>query len=359
VQARFNDGLTTAAHTVEIVLTANAIQFRHTGEDHDWPLATLEIEPLGTTVRLGQPGGMARLVLSADVWRDIRSARPELERTRRRRSWTLVGGLAAVAALAAAVIFVGVPLAAGPLAQATPPELETQIGRNFEAQIGLALPACTGTPGQAALNQFGQGLQQDPHALFPLRVRAVDAPMVNALALPGGAILVTDDLIAMAKTPDELASVIAHEAAHVELRHVMQGVWRSFGFGVVLDALVGGGTGAGQQAVLLFGSFTSLRYTRQAEAEADARGQALLQARGYSSQGMAPFFERLAAKHEGADAKMVKELISSHPDTLRRAKESRLRARPGMPAFSAAEWAAIKAVCKTPPKKSLLSRFRR
>jgi predicted Zn-dependent protease len=74
---------------------------------------------------------------------------------------------------------------------------------------------------------------------------------------------------------------------------------------------------------------------------------------------MAPFFERLAAKHEGADAKMVKELISSHPDTLRRAKVSRLRARAGMPAFSAADWAAIKAVCKIPPKRRLPFHFRR
>lgn len=359
MQARFNDGRTAAAHTVEIALVANAIHFRNAGEAYDWPLATLEIEPLGPVVRLGQPGGPARLVVAAEVWRDIHSARPQLAHIHRRRSWALVGGLTAVAALAAAVIFVGVPLAARPLAQATPPELEAQIGKNFEAQIGLALPACTGKAGQAALNRFGQALQQDPHAIFPLRVRAVDAPMVNAFALPGGAILVTGDLIAMAKTPDELASVIAHEAAHVELRHVMQGVWRSFGFGVVLDALVGGGTGAGQQAVLLFGSFTSLRYTRQAEAEADVRGQALLQARGYSSEGMAPFFERLAAKHEGADAKVVKELISSHPDTLRRARASRLRARPGMPAFGAADWAAIKAACKVPPKRRLPFHFGR
>lgn len=359
VQARFNDGLTTAAHAVEIVLAADAIHFTHEGEAQNWPLHAVEVEPLGPTVRLGHPGDAARLVVSAEVWREICSARPAIEQRRRRRASALVGGLTAIAALAAGLIFVGVPLAAGPLARATPPELEAQIGGNLEAQIGLALPTCTGAAGQAALSKFGQRLQQDPHATFRLRVRAVDAPMVNAFALPGGAILVTGDLIRMAETPDELSSVIAHEAAHVELRHVMQGVWRSFGFGVVLDALVGGGTGAGQQAVLLFGSFTSLRYTRQAEVEADRRGQALLQAQGYSSQGMASFFERLAAKHEGADARMVKELISSHPDTLRRARASRAHGRPGLPAFSVADWAAIKAVCKIPPKKGFLAHFPR
>jgi beta-barrel assembly-enhancing protease len=358
VQARHNDGLTTAAHTVEIALASDAIQFNHAGDDHTWPLAALEVEPVGQSVRLGLPGEAARLVIPADAWREIRAARPALERAHRRRSWAWIGGLTAVAAAAAGVIFIGVPLAAEPLARATPPRLETQIGENLEAQISLALPTCTGKAGQAALADFGQRLQQDRQAVFPLRIRAVDAPMVNAFALPGGAILVTGDLIAMAKTPDELAAVIAHEAAHVELRHVMQGVWRSFGFGVVLDAVVGGGTGAGQQAVLLFGSFTSLRYTRQAEADADAGGQALLHARGYSSQGMAPFFERLAGKGEGPEAKMVKELISSHPDTLRRAKLSRTRAQPGATAFSPADWTAIKAVCSASPRRRLLSRFR-
>jgi len=179
-----------------------------------------------------------------------------------------------------------------------------------------------------------------------MRGRAVHAPMVNAFALPGGAIMVTDELIDLTRTPDELSAVIAHEAAHVEKRHVMQGVWRSFGFGVLLDAAVGGGTGAGQQLILLMGSASNLRYSRAAEAEADLGGQDLLAAQGLSSQGMAPFFKRLAVKSEGKDAELVKELISDHPDTLRRAVASAARARPGAAAFTPQEWTAVKAACR-------------
>jgi predicted Zn-dependent protease len=167
---------------------------------------------------------------------------------------------------------------------------------------------------------------------------------------------VTGQLINLAQTPDELAAVIAHEAAHVQQRHVMQAVWRSFGFGVLLDALVGGGTGAGQQAVLLAGSVSNLRYSREAEAEADAIGQQLLQNEGLSSQGMAPFFERIAAKGEGHDAAVVKELLSDHPDSMRRAQLSRARGRAGEHAFTPAEWAAIKATCVGTPGP--LSRLR-
>ncbi len=359
MQARYHDGLTTAVQTVEIALTGDAIGFSGGGADHAWPLAALEVEPLGATVRLGLPGEPARLVVPTQAWRDICAARPGVERTHRRRAWTLVAALTGVAAVTAGAIFIGVPLASGPLARATPPEFERQIGQNFEAQIGLAFQTCTGKAGQAALAGLGQRLAPASPGGVPLRVRAVEAPMVNAFALPGGAVLVTDDLIDLANGPDELAAVIAHEAAHVELRHVMQAVWRAFGFGVVLDAVVGGGTGAGQQAVLLFGSFNNLRYTRQAEAEADTRGQALLRARGLSSLGMASFFSRLAGKREGPEAKMVKELISSHPDTLRRAEASRTRGRPGAAAFTPAEWSAVKAVCSQDPKRRLIPRFAR
>jgi predicted Zn-dependent protease len=61
---------------------------------------------------------------------------------------------------------------------------------------------------------------------------------------------------------------------------------------------------------------------------------------------MAPFFQRLTAKGESRDAAAVKELLSDHPDTLKRAQVSRARARPGAPAFSATDWTAVKAACK-------------
>jgi predicted Zn-dependent protease len=125
----------------------------------------------------------------------------------------------------------------------------------------------------------------------------------------------------------------------------MQAVWRSFGFGVVLDAMVGGGTGAGQQLVLLAGSVTNLRYGRAGEAEADRVGQELLAPEGLSSEGMASFFQRLAARAQAKNARSAQELTSDHPDTLRRGAASRLRQKPGAAAFSPTEWRDIKSAC--------------
>jgi beta-barrel assembly-enhancing protease len=338
VRARYHDGRTARAHEVEVSVAPDGVRFGFEGETHHWPLAAIEVERLGERVRLGRPRDPARLTLDAAQWR-------------------LVGVLAGAAAVVALVVFVGIPLASKPLAEATPVSFERDMGDNFERQLMVAFPRCTGRDGQDALYVFGDSLEDGASTPFNLRVQAVEAPMANAFALPGGAILVTDDLIEMADTPDELAAVIAHEAAHVEQRHVMQAVWRSLGLGLILDAVVGGGAGAGQQAVLLMGSFADLRYSREAEQEADARGQAILAKLGLSSQGMAPFFRKIAAKGEGREAAMVKELVSSHPDSERRARLSEARARPGRVAFSPEDWSAIKQVCEEDPRRRFVPKI--
>lgn len=345
IEGRFHDGRHARAWAVTVALEDEVLVF-HAGEPYRWPLAEIRSEVVDDQVRIARAGGdPARLNLALVDWRALSATAVRHHRAERRRHATLVVALAAVAAVAGAAVFVGVPAASGPLARHTPPGLERQIGQNLEDQVALAFPACGGQAGQQALADLGHRLGRAAGSPFDIRVRAVHAPMVNAFALPGGAIMVTDQLIDLTRSPDELSAVIAHEAAHVQKRHVMQGVWRSFGFGVVLDALVGGGTGAGQQAVLLLGSASNLRYSRAAEAQADAGGQALLVRLGLSSEGMAPFFQRLVATSQGRYADRVQELISDHPDTLRRAAASRARARAGAPAFTPDQWRAIRAAC--------------
>lgn len=345
MDARFLDGLTARSWPVELDLGEGRLTFSLGEAVHEWPLDATRIEVVGDMVRLSR-GGDERLQVDAMAWRAATGARGEaMIRHRQGGERRLVIGLIAVGLTVAGVVFVGLPLAAGPMARRTPPALEQRLGETFSAQMSLGLKACEGQAGQAGLHRLGSRLQAATETPFQIRVRAVRAPMINAFALPGGEILVTSGLIDAARSPDELGGVIAHEVAHVEKRHVMQGVWRSLGVGLLLEALVGGGSGAGQQAVLLAASMSDLRYSRRAEAEADARGMELLQAQGLSSRGMASFFDRLASQGESRDETVVKELISSHPASRRRADLSRAHARSGSPAFTPTEWAAIKAAC--------------
>lgn len=345
MQGLFSDGRTARVRSVRLRVENEVLIFT-AEEEHRWPLAGVRLEVIEDRMRVVPPGGAAaRLTVPIADWRELTAHAVGHQQLQRRRQIALVAGLVAAAVSVVGVVFVGIPAASGPLARRTPPALERKIGDSLAAQVGLGFPTCDGQPGQAALSKLGRRLGRAAGTPFDIRVRAVHAPIVNAFALPGGTIMITDRLIALAASPDELGAVIAHEAAHVQKRHVMQAVWRSFGFGVLLDAVVGGGTGAGQQAVLLMGSFTSLRYSRAAEAEADLSGQDLLQSQGLSSEGMAPFFQRLVSTREGPDAAAVKALLSDHPDTLQRAAASRARARPGAAAFTPAEWAAIRAAC--------------
>lgn len=348
--ARFYDGRSALARDADVTAEPAGLRIRSDAEDFVWCLEDLAVDIEADQARVSNRRQRdARLVLTAGAWAGLVGDRMAgRARARRRREVWLVGGLTGIAVAVVLFVFVGVPILSGPVARATPVDMERQMGENFDAQIGAIFPACGDEEGQSVLTALGERIAAEADTPFDIRVRAVEAPMVNAFALPGGSILVTDALIAEAENPDELAAVISHEIAHVEMRHVMQAVWRDLGIGMVLDLVVGGGTGAGQQAVILAGQASDLTYSRAAELEADARGQALLHAAGLSSRGMAPFFDRMA-RAEGADRLgEAVEFMNSHPDSHRRGQLARVAARPGQAALTPGEWRALKATCALP-----------
>lgn len=346
MSARFLDGRSARSHPAELEITGGVLHVTAADTTHAWPLKGLSVVFQGGEARLSHSRSRdARLVLPEAEWRTLVGAQGDAIVGRgHRREWYLVGGLAATGLAVAAFVFWGVPALSGPLARATPVSFERGMGENFDRQMAAIFPTCGGQAGQTLLDGLGRRLAGQTETPFEVRVRAVHAPMVNAFALPGGVVLVTDDLIRQARSPDELSAVIAHEVSHIEKRHVMQAVWRSLGVGLLLDAVVGGGTGAGQQAVLLAGQATDLRYGRKAESEADARGQALLHGLGLSSKGMATFFERLD-RLEGGQMDDAVEFMSTHPDSRRRSQAARRIERGGAAAFTETEWAAVRAAC--------------
>jgi len=349
---RFLDGRSARAVGATVEITDGAVRIAGPEGVHVWPLKGLDVVIEGEQARLSHPSNRdARLVMPRVEWDRIGGNHGQaLVRRRRGIETRLVVGLAVVAGLVVAFVFFGIPALSGPMARATPVSFEQGMGRNFDVQVGTLFKTCRGQEGQAALAALGDRIASGADTPFDVRVRAVRAPMVNAFALPGGPILITDDLIRDAESPDELAAVVAHEVSHIEKRHVMQAVWRSLGIGLLLDAVVGGGSGAGQQAVLLAGQATDLRYGRDAESEADARGQQLLHVQGLSSQGMASFFARLSGKADGAETdpdelERLTEFASTHPDSARRAQVARAAERPGAAALTPQEWAAVRASC--------------
>jgi Zn-dependent protease with chaperone function len=361
MDARYYDGLTAQSHSAQVELDGEVLRIVADEREVLWRLKDIVVEVEADQARVSsRKDGDARLVLPVGEWSPMVGDRlTEKVAARRHREWWLIGGLTATAASVVLFVTVGVPALAGPVARATPVSMEERMGDNINSQMSHIFPTCDNPVGQRVLAQLGDRIAAAADTPFDIRVRAVDAPMVNAFAMPGGRILITDDLIREAETPDELSAVIAHEIAHVEQRHVMQAVWRNFGIGMLLDLVVGGGTGAGQQAVILAGQASELSYSRTAETEADSRGQALLHADGLSSQGMAPFFERLAGKSENSELDEAAEFMATHPDSARRARMAREAARPGRSALNAEEWRTVKSICAVEESENPVDRLKR
>ena len=99
--------------------------------------------------------------------------------------------------------------------------------------------------GRAALDTLIGRMERAAGLPIPLKAAVVRRNEANAIALPGGHIYVFEGLIAQAKTPDELAGVIAHEIGHVAhrdgTRSILQAAGLSFLFGMLLGDFTGGG----------------------------------------------------------------------------------------------------------------------
>ena len=179
-----------------------------------------------------------------------------------------------------------------------------------------------------------------------LRVEVANIDMLNAVALPGGRVILFQGLLDQAKSPDEVAGVLAHEIGHVRERHVMQGLLRQMGLAVVL----GGFDGSGGSTL---NSLLSTTYTRDAEREADEHSMGALNKARISPVATADFFNRLAeldGSREMRDRQVrtIASYSSSHPLSDERRKlfeKSVVKGKDYVPALTPAEWTELKTMC--------------
>lgn len=187
------------------------------------------------------------------------------------------------------------------------------------------------------LSDIGESLL----AQLDLRVRdyhffLVKDNSVNAFAAPGGFIGVNAGLIAMTHNEDELASVIAHEIAHVELRHTMQMIEKSQTVNAVsalsiLAAILLSSQDPEAASAMLYGgaagsSQAIVNFTRSNEYEADRLGIELLNKSQYDSEAMADFMLLLQQKEQSGGVANI-EYIRTHPISSNRVAEIRSRVK--------------------------------
>jgi Zn-dependent protease with chaperone function len=131
---------------------------------------------------------------------------------------------------------------------------------------------------------------------FKLLFRAMPKVGANAFALPGGTIVMTDELIREFPDEDVIAGILGHEIGHVVEEHGLRRLYRSLG-AYVLIALLAGETGPMLEDILLEGNaFLSLSYSRAQESAADEFGLTLSHRAGFDPAGLKVFFEMLGAE---------------------------------------------------------------
>jgi predicted Zn-dependent protease len=176
------------------------------------------------------------------------------------------------------------------------------------------------------VNRVGQNLVRNSDAQVPFTIKVIDSDEVNAFALPGGFFYVNSGLILRAQEESELAGVMAHEISHVIRRHgtkqatkgeIMQlatiplillgpGGWATYG---IYEAL--------QLAIPL----SYLKFSRDAEKEADFLGIQYMYKAGYDPNSYVTFFERIQADEKRRPGTIPK-IFSTHPPTPERISDA-------------------------------------
>ena len=199
-----------------------------------------------------------------------------------------------------------------------PIEKEIELGRQLASDVEAHSRPYPDPRVQAYVNDLVQHLVRNSDAHIPFTVKVIDSDEVNAFALPGGFLYVNTGLILEAESEAELAGLLAHEIAHVTARHGTKQASKATLFQIFTLPLifVGGPVGyAIQGAVGLAVPLTFLKFSRNAEREADFLGLQYTYRAGYDPVALVDFLERLKDKdREGGMAKV----FSTHPMTTDR-----------------------------------------
>ncbi|KIM00091.1 hypothetical protein CCC_02879 [Paramagnetospirillum magnetotacticum MS-1] len=343
---RFSDGRSAASRKVVVRVLPSGLEIR--GEDGfliavwktddlladgEWP------EKRGIRLRCASEPDARLAVEDAFV---IRETLPKPPLRRKSRHTGLV-----LACLLGAAVLVGLMVGLAPvsklLAHLVPAGLERQWGQSIATGLEGQMKPCEGRDGLRVLDALAQRLAEPlPADRRGVRVHVLKSKDVNALALPGGEIILFSGLISKAEGPDELAGVLAHELTHIGERHVSAAMIRALGVGLFATMITGDASGLVASGL---GAALAGAYTREDESAADMGALDLLEAAGIGSDGLALFFRRLATMEERQGQMLA--WLGTHPDSASRAAavEARRLPAPRLPALSDADWQAVKKVC--------------
>jgi Zn-dependent protease with chaperone function len=362
--ATYYDGRRAKRHEVKVRLQQDGLLIeRESLLPEFWPFEEIEQTQGsydGEHVRLERGEGITEaLVIERDSFLTaVRQIAPQsgtrfhrLEGRTHRWKWIVAAAVAAIV-LSSVMYFWGVPALASLMARFVPVSWEERLGRSVASMLEVEEMRKGDSAGASGVDQIVEKLlQAEPENPYTFEVTVVCDDMVNALALPGGRILLFDGLVQIADTPDQLAGVIAHEIQHVLKRHTTRALFQEMSGQALLSVLVGETT-ATPFALEGVAALADLHHQRSHEVEADREGMLLLQRAEADPRGMVDMFKNMS--EEDLDLPRSIQYLSSHPQTEDRIRDLEQLAAQAehtpAPLLTEEEWSALQKACKAPSK---------
>jgi Zn-dependent protease with chaperone function len=333
IEGDFFDGMQPVAFPGRLEFTAGNARLATERHDIRLALSDLQVSPRVATAKrfIKLPEGR-QFVCGDDPFLDTLPQQSPAEGVVAwlENRWPVaLAGVVLIAALLSAGYFWGLPVLAREVVARMPLETEQALGREaldwFDRE---------GWTERSELD----GLKQNEiraafirlHAHLPIRYfyqlefRASRYFGPNAFALPGGIIVVTDDLVKLAQNTDEVTAVLAHEIGHAALRHGMRSILQNSIVGAVAAAVTADAATLSVAVAGLPVLLAQTRYSRKFEREADDYALALMVRSGISPNAFAAIMERLAQSHGRKAAPFA--YFSTHPAIEERIRKARTAA---------------------------------
>ncbi len=192
------------------------------------------------------------------------------------------------------------------------PDKDVELGRKYAPLVVKELGGLMPEEGlQSYINRIGQrlaGCCQRPDLAY--HFAAVEEGGANALALPGGYIYITRDLLKELKTEAQLASVLGHEIGNVVARDTLVAMSEQIGMTALVLAAQAGGSADLARGSSFVAAVLSLQYSRDDEKEADLAGLSYMTQAGYDPNGMVETMQILEKLYTIRPI----EFFSTHPN---------------------------------------------
>jgi Zn-dependent protease with chaperone function len=324
--ASYYDGRSAQRRAVRVWVVGERLHVVGEGVELAVALAEVEVDsPIpGAPRNLRLPGG-AQLRADEAAVAELFAGRHRLESLveRLERRWLYaLGALVLLIGCAWWFVALGLPLAAAALAAHIPLRAEAAIGDQALAAIegricsSSALSAGEQATLQRNFSRMTAGLN-DGHQ-YRLLLRSCPAMGANAFALPGGAIILTDQLVRLGGSPDGISGVLAHEIGHVRQRHGLRTLLQGAGLIALITTVAGDAAAITSLAVTLPTVLLQSGYSREFEAEADAFAVQRMHQLGLSPRAFADMLALIDRNHVHAGKGEKQDYFSTHPITAAR-----------------------------------------